>query len=50
MDTSSVFKQEKQSPEVVSKSESTTFPLKKLESEYVQSLVVCRLPAAVPSS
>ena len=49
MDTSSVSEQERQSPEAVSKSESVMFPLDEPESEDVQSLVVFKLPTAIPS-
>ena len=49
-DTSSVFEQERQSPEAVSKSESAMFPLDEPESEDVWSLVLFELPAAASSS
>ena len=49
MDTSSVSKQEKQSPEAVSKSESI-IPLDESESADVCSLVLFELSMAVPSS
>ena len=50
MDTSSVSKQERESPEVVSKSESTMFFFAEPESEDVQSSVLFELPAAIPPS
>ena len=49
MDISLVSKQERQSPEAVSKSESTKFPLDELESEDAWSLVPLELPVAASS-
>ena len=50
MDTLSVSKQERHSPEAVSKLESAMCPLDETEFEYVWSLVLFELPASILSS